>query len=169
MGGQRGLLGIIAGIVVLLVATVVVVLVAGSRPPREYPVGSPEAALQRYLVAWEARDIETAYASFSSQVQTSTSLDEYRRRAIEYRSYASGPEGPSRRVFIDRATITGDRASLELTIEETWVSGLNANHNRYPRLVSMVRESGAWRFDELLVGLEMTGPEKPEPAVKEIP
>ena len=154
MGGQRGLLAIVAGIVVLVVVTVVVVLVAGARPPRVYPVGSPEAALQAFLAASEAGDSETAYESFSQAIRGQTSLAEYRRMTAQYRTWNQPPNGPSRRAFIDRTTISGDRATLDLTIEETYVSGLSTSRNRHGREVTMARESGAWRLDQLLVGLD---------------
>ncbi len=155
MGGQRGFLTIIVGIVVLVVASVAIVLLAGQRPPREYPAGSPEATLQAYLVAWEAGDLEATYGSFSQGVRNQTSLDEYRRQSFEHRSWSGPPNGPSRSVFIDRTTVNGDRATLQLTIEEVHVSGMTANRNRYGRVVLMVRESGAWRFDQLFMGLEV--------------
>lgn len=159
MGGQRGLAAVIVGIALLLVATVAVVLLAGDRPVRSYPAGSPEAALQAYLVAWEASDAAGSYGAFSRAVRSETSLDDYRRQVAEYGGWATN-EGPSRRVFIDQATVTGDRATLELTIEETWVSGLNVNRNRSGRVVTMVREDGAWRFDRLFIGMEMYWPGK---------
>jgi hypothetical protein len=163
MGGRRGLLGIVAGVAILLVGTVAIVLVAGNRPAREYPAGSPEAALQAYLLAWESGDTERAYASFSQAARASITLEEYRRRIVE-----SGgghmAEGPSRRVYVDRTTLSGERATLDLTVEETWISGLSVNRNRWSRVVSMVREAGAWRFDQLFIGLDMYWPEK-EPAV----
>jgi hypothetical protein len=154
MNGGRGLAAIVLGIIVLLVGSVAVVLVAGNRPPAVYPAGSPEAAVQAYLQAWEARDLDAAWASFSMAARSGTTQDDYRRQAQDYRQWAEPPAGPSRRVFIDRTTVSGDRASLELTIEETWIQGLSVSRNRYGRTLTMVQEDGAWRFDRLFVGLQ---------------
>jgi hypothetical protein len=143
----------VLGVVALLVITVAVVLLAGQRPPREYPAGSPEAAFQAYLVAWEAANYEAAYAAFTTAVRAATPLADYRRQAADFRTNGL-PPGTSRRVFIDRTTITGDETTLDVTIEETTVNGLSADRYRYSRSFVMVREDGAWRFDRIFMGIE---------------
>jgi hypothetical protein len=160
VGGGRGLLAIVVGIVVLLAGTVAAVLVAGNRPPRDYPGGSPEAALQTYLRAWEARDLEAAWSSFSVAARTGVTLEEYRSQVQDYGMWAQPPGGPSRRVYVDRSTVTGDRAELELTVEETWVQGLSVVRNRTGQALTMIREDGQWRFDALFLGLQMGWPGK---------
>jgi hypothetical protein len=154
MSGARGLAAIAVGVVLLVTASVAVVILAGNRPPAVYPAGSPEAALQAYLEAWERRDLDEAWASFSTAARSGTTQGAYRSQAEDYRQWAEPPTGPSRRVFIDRATLNGDRASLELTIEETWILGLSVSRSQYGQTLAMVQEDGAWRFDRLLVGLQ---------------
>jgi hypothetical protein len=154
MGGGRGLVAIVVGVIVVVVTSVAVVLVAGDRPPPSYPAGSPEAALQAYLKAWDARDFDATWASFSTAARRGTTQDDYRQRAQDYSGWADPPTGPSRRVFIDRTTVSGDRATLDLTVEETWIQGLSVSRNRSGRIVTMAREDGGWRFDRLFVGLE---------------
>ena len=148
------MLAIVAGIGALLVGAVVLILLVGDRPARAYPDGSPEAALQAYLVAWEAGDLSAAYAAFSADAQAKVPYGEYRTQAADHRRWNSGPDGPARRVFIGNVTIDGDRATLDLTIEETWVSGLTSSRNTYGLPLEMVRTAGAWRIDEILLGLE---------------
>jgi hypothetical protein len=152
----------VGGVALLLVATVAIVLLAGNRPPQTYPAGSPEAALQAYLQAWEARDLDRAWEFFSTSARGSVTLDEYRRQARDYPDMA-GAGGPSRRVFIDQTTVTGDRAELQLTIEETYIQGLGVGRNRYSQRLAMVRESGQWRLDQLIMGIQPGWPIKEAP------
>src|SRR5918994_2272082 len=58
----------------LIAALIVVALVAVLiRPtgPTTYPDGSPEAAFQAYMSAYDAEDVEAAYGWFSSPVKDS--------------------------------------------------------------------------------------------------
>jgi hypothetical protein len=155
MGGQRGFLGIVLGIVGLVVVTVAIVLLAGNRPPTAYPAGTPEAALQDYLRAWEARDFDATWASFTTDARARTTWEEYRNQVVAHGTWAQPPNGPIRRVFIDRTTVRGDRAELALTIEETWIQGLSASRNHYALTLTMAREGGTWRLDQLMYGLEI--------------
>jgi hypothetical protein len=160
MGGWRGFIAILAGIAGLLVVTVVVVLLAGDRPPRTYPAGSPEAAYQAYVTAWQAGDDEAAYASFTTAVRAETPYADYHRQAIEYRLYGQQP-GTTTRVFIDAATVQGETATLQVTVETSVVSGLGANRYRSTLPVTLVREDGAWRLDTIRMGTEPWWPNKP--------
>ena len=151
MGGQRGFLAIVVGIVVLLGTTVAVVLVRGDPPAASYPAGSPEAAFQAYLAAWEAGDDATAYASFTAEVRTDTTLEAYHRQAEDMRRH---DPGTGRRVFIDSASIRGESATLQLTVETTNIGGLSANRYRSTTTASMVRQDGAWKLDRLWMGTD---------------
>jgi hypothetical protein len=154
VSGQRGLLAIVGGLIVVLVASVLVVILVGDRPPREYPSGSPESALQAYLAAWDEGDLTAAYAAFSRAATANVPFAEYRPQAADYRTWNMGSDGPTRRIFIDDVEINGDRATISVTIEETWVYGLNTSRNSYGREIPMVFEDDAWRIDELMVWLE---------------
>jgi hypothetical protein len=167
VGGGRGLLAIVAGAAVLLVATVAVVIMAGNRPAQSYPPGSPEATMQAYLQAAQARDVAAAFQLFSKAARSGITVDDYRRQSADYGGFGDPGEGPSRRVYIDRTTITGDRAELATTIEETWVQGLNTSRYRRGQIVTLVREDGAWRFERLFYGLEMNSFNKEAPAAIE--
>jgi hypothetical protein len=153
VGGQRGFLAIVGGIVVLLVATVAIVVLRGDPPTATYPAGSPEAAFQAYLTAWVEGDDATAYASFTTEVRAATSLETYHRQSEDFRQSGFQP-GSSRRVFIDSATIRGETATLQLTVETTVVSGLSANRYRARTTVPMAREDGAWKLDRIRMGTE---------------
>ncbi|MEO5918664.1 MAG: hypothetical protein ABIQ17_03790 [Candidatus Limnocylindrales bacterium] len=155
MGSTRSLLIIGLSLVAIAVLATVVVILGGNRPPAVYPASSPEAAVQDYLQAWADGDDEAAWAVFSAGVQADLTLDDYRTMASEFRRYQEPPSGPIRRVFIDRATITGEKATVDLTVEESWQGGpLERNVYRSARRLSLVREDGAWKIDEQLVWLD---------------
>ena len=154
MGSDRSLLAIAGAIGATVLAAIVLVVVAGDRPPASFPPGSPQAAMQDYLAAWEAEDYPAAYAFFSARAKDRVPLEEFRRAAEEQRRYGYPAEG-RRRVFIDRVSENGDRADVHLTVEEfSGQGGLGANVYRSTRIVPMVREEGSWKSDEPLIGLE---------------
>lgn len=154
MSSNRSLLSIAAGILALLALTVAVVLLAGDRKPREFTADSPEAALQSYLAAWETHDIPAAYGQFSKRVRSSTSLEQYRLAVDDFARYQMPPNGPDRRVFIDRVIGSGDRVTVQLVVEERYGDGLTNNIQRSTRSVPMVRDADGWRIDEPLTYLD---------------
>jgi hypothetical protein len=141
---------IIGGIVVaLVVVAVAVVIVLGSRGAATYPPDSPEASFQAYLQAYEANDLETAYGYLSVRIRSDTALSAYLDEAAMY-----DRGDMTRGVWIDSVDRTGGRATLNLTIEEFYSSGLSSSSYRYESRVRMVLEDGSWRIDERLAGVD---------------
>jgi hypothetical protein len=151
MQPYRGILFTSTAIVALVVVASIAVLTAGG--PRDFPAGSPEAALTDYLAAWDDGDFETAYGFFSDRVQARTSLDSYLDEAEQYRMYGGMPE-VARRVTIDDITGTGDRRVVELTVEEIYGEGIGASVFRSPRSIRMVLEDDGWKIDDRLIWLD---------------
>ena len=146
----------VGGILALMIVSVGMVLLRGDRPVASFAPGSPEAALQAYLAAWEAGDDATAWASFSARVRAGISEADYRTEAPMVRSNSTSP-GQSRRAFFDPATVKGDSAQVRVTVEVTTVGGINVDRYRTVTTVSLVRESGTWKIDQELMGLEPWG------------
>jgi hypothetical protein len=146
---NRSILLIGAGILALVVVSVVVVLVVRRGPPT-FPAGSPQAAMVAYLAAWDDGDVEAAYAFLSTNVQHNVSLDDYRLAADQYRDYGQ----PNRQVTIDRVNGSGETVTIELTVEEFYGDGLSGNVSRSPRSIRMVHEADGWKIDEHLVWLD---------------
>ncbi len=146
---------LVAGLaIVALIAIAVIVAVALPDEPATYPAGSPEAAFQDYYQAWEAGDSETAYESLSSDVRRDITSDEYRRMDSEQ----SWQRDEDRRVVLLASEITGDRAVLDLRVDQfTQGGGLGGDRYSYDRSVRLVREDGVWLIDEPLVGVEPVG------------
>jgi ketosteroid isomerase-like protein len=147
---SRSLIYVALGVVALAVVTIVVVLLAGGREAAEFPADSPEAALQRYLAAYEEGDLDAAHALFSADVRERMDREAY-QRAVD--SWGVGTE-PNRTVLFDSTTGTGDRVELHLIVEEFHGDGLSGDTYRSPRDVRLLREDGAWRIDQALIWLD---------------
>jgi hypothetical protein len=150
---DRSLLYIGLGIVAIAIAAVVAVVLLANRAPASYPAGSPEAAFQGYLQAFERGDYAASYASFSKAIRDSTSESEYRTAVGQYGIY-DGVQGS--RVLFDRTSGSGDRVVLHLIVEQYSGGGPFGGGEVYrsSRQISMVREDGTWKIDQALVWVD---------------
>ena len=148
--GNRSLIYVALGVVVLTIATIAVVLLAGDREAAEFADDSPEAALQRYLAAYADGDLAEAHAYFSADVRQRMDLEAY-QRAVD--SWGVG-FGSDRSVLFDSTSGSGDRVELHLIVEEFSGNGLSGETYRSPRDVRLVREGGEWKIDQALVSLD---------------
>ena len=150
---DRTLLAIGLGLLGLVVVASLLVVVLGSSEPAQFPDDSPEGTVQRHLDAFAEDELEEAYALFSSDVQQGMSPEQYEQAVRDYGTYASGI---TRRVLFDRSDVDGEEATVHLTVEEFYGGGPFGGGDTYrsPREIHLVREDGAWRIDEPLVGLE---------------
>jgi hypothetical protein len=144
---RRWLLPAGLGVVVLAVLLTLVALL-GSRQPTVYQPGTPEHAFQGYYLAWEADDLETAYAWFSTTVKKQVSFAEYRGLAREWYGMESG------RVTLDRVDRTGSRATLRLRVDYFSDGGFGGSRWSNTISIRLVEEADGWRIDETLVGLQ---------------
>ena len=149
---DRSLLLIGGGVVALVVVAVIAVVLLGSGRAPEFEADTPEGVVQRHLAAVEDEDYDTAWGYFSSDVKADLSVDEYRRATREYGYYG----GQSRRVLFDRSEVDGDRARVWLTVEEYYDGGPFGGGDTYrsSREIALVRDDGAWRIDDPIIGLE---------------
>jgi len=136
-----GVLALLALVVLASVALFVLVI----RQDAEYGADSAEAALQRYVEAWEAGDVETAYGALSSRAQERLSLS-------AFKDAWSRTEGSAVRVWIDERRDAGDRVVLGLTVELSHGGLLRPDRERYRPRVTLVREGDAWKIDTPLLG-----------------
>jgi hypothetical protein len=147
---SRSLIYVALGVVALAVVTIVAVLLAGHREAAEFPAGSPQAALQAYLVAYEEGDFDAAHTYFSADVRERMDREAY-QEAVD--SWGVGNE-PDRTVLFDSTTGTGDRVEVHLIVEEFYGDGLSGDTYRSPRDIRLVREDGEWRIDQALIWLD---------------
>lgn len=145
--------GVIAASIVGLVAiAIVVVLLADRRAPQDFPAGSPEAAIQGYLQAFEDRKLEAAYDHFSAAAQQRMTLAKFEEAASQWRA-SQGPD-VTHAVFIAGSSIDGTESTVELIVETTYAGGLENNIYREERSAQLTLEDGTWRFADPLVWLD---------------
>jgi hypothetical protein len=149
MASNRSILLIGAGVLALVVVSVIVVLVL-RKGPQAFPAGSPQAALSRYLAAWDDNDIEAAYGLLSQGAHDRVAYSEYQSAANSYQAYGQTAHD----VTIDRVTGTGDRVTIQVTVQEFYGDGLSANVSRSPRSIPMIHEPDGWKIDDALVWLD---------------
>ena len=149
---NRSLIYIGVGLVGLAVITIIVVLLAGDRQRADFPSDSPEGTVQRYLVAFDAGDLEAAHAFFSADVREQMDADAYQRAVDSFGHGFSAERGRS--VLFDSTDGSGDRVELHLIVEEFYGDGLSGETYRSPRDIRLVREDGEWRIDQPLVWLD---------------
>lgn len=146
---------IIAGLLVLLlvIAAAVAAVTLGSRGPASFPADSPQEAFQSYYQAYQSRDTDAAYQYFSQRVQRQVSRDEYSRVVGPSGLYTS-PEERNARILVDRVEQTDDHATLYLIKEMFIGTGIDATQFSSERQVRLVREGGAWKIDDALMGID---------------
>lgn len=150
---DRSLLYIGGGIIAFVVVAALAVVLLGSRDVTTYGADTPEGVVQRQLAAFEDEDFDEAWSYFSGDVQATMPLDEYRRAARDFGH--SGGIG-SRRILFDASTVDGTEATVRLTVEEYYEGGPFGGGETYrsTRQIALVREDGAWRIDDPIIGLE---------------
>ena len=74
----RWLAGITASVVLLAVIAIVVTLAAGSGDPVPLPEGSPEAAVQDFIIAIDDGDYAAAYRHFDEETRTQCVENDFR-------------------------------------------------------------------------------------------
>lgn len=141
------------GVAVVAIAAVALLLaVATGQRPAAFAPDTPEGSFQTYLAAWDAKDLDAAYATFSDRVHRGLTLAEYRSMARDL----GYPTESERRVVLVASTPVGDRATLELRIDELGGGGMFGTQTVWSHtlLVDLIREGGQWRLDQALAGLE---------------
>lgn len=153
-GARRHVLALAIGILAVL-ALAVVALAAATQPSARFAPDSPEAAFQDYLNAWDARDFDAAYATFSDRVRKNLAIDDYRRMARDF-GYDDSTE---RRVVLIHADTNADTATLDMRVDQLGGGGVFGAQSVWSReiTVSLVRENGSWRLDEAYANLEPLG------------
>jgi len=151
---RRGPIAVI-GVLALVVILLVVFVLASNRGPAVYSAGSPEAAFQRYLAAWNAGDYPGAYAAFSTRIRTRVTLEDYRSTAPR----SNYNDTDQQRVVLLSSKTTDDAATLSLRVEHWSPGGGLSGGTSWSSLttVAMLREGGAWYVDDYLAGVDQLG------------
>ena len=138
----------IAGSIILLSAvSVAIALFAASDEPETYAAGTPEFAIQQYIETVRDRDVDAAYEMLSSNAQRDVSRSEL-RDFIRH----SFLHDPDRRVRLTDVTVSGDRATVELTTEYTGGGPLDLNRYTEKHIIPLVLEEREWKIDDPFIG-----------------
>jgi hypothetical protein len=141
-----------AGAVLAIVGLGAIIL----RPvaPATYPAGSPEAAFQAYLTAYDGGDLDAAYAHFSASVRSRLSFSDFRQMVDDY----GWQDDQTRRVVLESVDTAADSAVLHLRVEHFTKGQLGRDRtSSYERAIRLVHEFGVWKIDEPLAGAESVG------------
>lgn len=167
MSGTRSIWFIGAGIGALVLVVTAVVLLAGGRSPQTFPPDSPQGVVQRYLAAWDAEDLPAAYGFLSARVHATVSQADYERAVNDNGwQYARPGNGGATRVYFDSVREDGDRATVNLRVDQLSGDGLNTTVYSSSRSVALVRDPEGWRIDEPLLWLEQGPFPAPEAPLK---
>ena len=135
-------------IVALLVAASVVMAVRNrEREPDPLPVGSPERAVQEYLLAAQREDAHAAYALLSEEARGQCGPDD-----LSLGPRHSRRPGESFSVRLVRTEEDGDEATVRIEVTQVDAPGdiplLGGSAHDYETTYRLIREQGEWRLSE---------------------
>lgn len=140
----RWLIGIGAGIALLIVASVVIALARGGQAPLLAET-TPEGVVQRFLLAVQDKDYAKAHGYLSARVQKGCSIA-FIRDSLRWR------EDNSRELRVEMLSkdATGDgRTQVRVAVTEVNVSPpFGVDESRHDEWYILLQENSAWRIDE---------------------
>jgi hypothetical protein len=144
-GGQdRFLLAIVAGTILLVIASIVVVFLFGrSRPTPPPDPSSPAGVVQAHIEAVRAGDMQRARSYLTREARAQV---EARDRQDTYR--------PTRddnvRIVVETISTTESTAEVKVTISRFYARSdpFSSNTSHYDVTVKLIREDGAWRISQ---------------------
>ena len=143
-GTDKYLVGIAAGIVLLVVVTVIVVL---TRPKPEYRSDdSPEATVHNYLLALKEGNYERAHSYLSPNLESYPEDAQAFAKDLRDHPWRFGQEEDSA-LAIDSSRVTGDSATVDVN-ETDYYSGGLFDSRQITRRFEMVlrRENNMWKL-----------------------
>ncbi len=139
---NRWLIAFVAGVAVLVIATVVLVLTA--RPGASLlPENTPEGVVQRFLMAVQDNNYEKAYGylSLTDDKGIKISYDQW----LATKPYPYGSSPSSWKATLGKTTITGERVNVEVTVDVFRPSGPFGNAVQSQQvLFQLTRSGGSW-------------------------
>ncbi len=140
----RWLIGIAAGIALLVIVSIVVALAKGGEAPL-LDESTPEGIVQRFLLAVEDKEYAKAHGYLSARLQEGCPISQI-RETLRWR------EDNSREMrveMLEKEAVEGGKMQVRVRVTEVNVSppfGVNEYH--HDELYILVQEDGAWRIDE---------------------
>ena len=148
-----------AGVVLggLMIAAVVFALVEKADTLAE---GSPEAAVQTFLLSLQDEDFETSYGLLSAELKQGCEIDEVFGSAMR-----TSDRLKNDRITLDKTTLFEGTALVTVTLTQFRGSGpFGASESSHSQVFSLLEEEGEWKFKEYPWPLGRCGPFEPVPA-----
>ena len=147
-GTDKFLVGIVAGIVLLVGAVLVVAFLRPNQPAYQ-PDDTPEGAAHNYLLALQLDEYERAYGYLLPTLPGHPdSLDAF-ERDIEDRRWNFGYDGDDVSLAIESVDVSGYRAKIVVRRTQFSRGGLfDSGQSSYTFEMTLRREAGAWKVAE---------------------
>lgn len=134
------LIAVGASVLVIVVVSVVVAVLAGDE--QDFPAGSPERTVQRYLRAIDDRDAQAAVALFSDDLADRCDLDQLRS------NLRRGSDTDFRATLLE-STERGDTTEVRVRLTEYYGDGpFDRGESRYDQVFVLEQSAEGWRFTE---------------------
>ncbi len=146
-GGQdRFLIGIVAGTVLLVVISVIVVFMLG-RPRTAPPAdpATPAGVVQAYIEALRESDVTRSRTCLTNQARTEVEARD------KNNSYRPSPQ-ENVRIVVEQVSATDTRAEVQVTTSRFSANSdpFSSSSSHRDTTVTLVREDGAWRITQAL-------------------
>jgi hypothetical protein len=144
MGQDRFLLAIVAGTVLLLVASVVIVLLMGrSRPAPPADPASPAGVVQTYIEAVRAGDPEKARGYLTREARAQALA---RDRNTTYQPSLND----NIRIVVETSAMTDSTADVKVTVSRFYARSdpFSSSTTHRDVTVKLLKEDGDWRISQ---------------------
>ena len=136
----RWLAGIVGAVVVLAMVSVLATLLAGD-DVEALPGGSPERAVQEYLLALQDREYSEAYALLASDLQSNCSLQDFQRSMRT-------PDQYTLRVRLDEVRMIETGAEVYVRITQSFSAQPFPSESTMTQRYLLEEEAGSWRLTD---------------------
>ena len=140
---QRLLIGFAAGIIALVVITIILVFTLGQSKSPVLAENTPQGTVQRYLQAVQNKDFATAYGYLAPPL---TPPDITKGPPQTFDFYVNSAQGSSRntwRASLGKISSSGDTASVEISVEVFAPNGPFGNAIHTNNITFFLKKSGA--------------------------
>ncbi len=129
------------------------------------PEGSPEAAVQSFLLSLEDDEFGASYDSLSAELKEECEIDDLFGSTMR-----SDGRLESNRITLDKTTFVNGTAIVIVRLTQFQGSGpFGSSEYSFQQRYSLAQEEGEWKFKEYPWPLFQCGPFKPVPEFRPLP
>ena len=137
----KWLVGIGALIAVLVVASVLIAVLGPGNTVADYPAGSPEGVVQRYLQAIDDGDSQLALSMMEAQARDGCTVQEVSQQSQWFIDYSDR----RRLEIVDTTDLSDGSKQVRVRVTEVNVSPpFGVDENSYYEWYTLLDEDGAW-------------------------